>query len=1656
MSGHVHQQTINGCNTVINQQDVEYYSNSARNSIDNNMMEEYAEKPAAPVRRRFYKRKKYWIICSILTVIIIIVVVLLALFVFFPMIAQSLMNQSKIEVTAAQITFNKPDTLTNQAYRKRDGDNMNTTFYMNMESNLGNTGPFSANIKFHNPIDVLYKDQLLGNIYLFNDTHISGGHGTLNAITPFLIKDDTAFASFAKDMLAVEEFRWTLRGRLDITALTRTATVDLNKEITLNGMNGFPDVKINSFQLPGDAPNGGILVELGTILNSPSPIGVQLGTISLAIGYDGVKLGNVQATGVNLQKGDNNILLKGTLVPHNDTESLDKVGTLFSNYVSGKVSNTTATGISAAPDGVNTIEWLSQGFQTVQLNVALGASEPLKIIKAVNMGYLDLKFDAANPYSPIAIAPNVNADFQIPFGFSLNITEVTQNISLAVNTSSTESTEFAIIQVPYVPALSDQQAGKLTFAIENDAITGISGREDFFNQYTYALTASDNYTFMVSGNASTKAQTPIGPINLGGITFFLPTSLRGLQFLNSTATVINSLDVMGGTTDNLLLSINVTMVNPSDFGISTGDVSFIMGAESTNLGLVTLSNLSLDRGPNTVMATATFDPKSSEVGQNLLSSFVMGSDNAVTISGHSNSTNIASLSGPLSVVSLGSTLPGLKTALIQGGVLTVLSDTINTGIVGVRVSIANPFSAGLSISKVIAAATFNGMPVGNIDQDMGNNPFIIPGKSTAESQDLNMSMNIEPASVALLLRTLAVQANMNTRALDGLLNLGGFQIAGQENIQADSSLFLDFNISSYVMNAMKALKVDLSLSSGLNIGEYSNELAFSQSGVAISTDDSVTQLIPIVGQPIVQQIVDGAILAFETIILSAPTNTDFTLQMKGSITKSGPMNAVISFPTPLIVSWQGNTLGTVSMPDIHAEADVGASFDVKSTFSIANTDSMATFAAYLINSNDFVWDITTGDVSVTALGLTFTKITMEKSVALAGANGFKDAVTISTFDLPSNDPNGGITLLAETSIKNPSQIGFNLAGVSFETFYKGTVLGPLAAKGAAVFPPQDTAIISMKGRLIPQTSSDGIAAITEVFENYLNANDSSLDVKGVSGSGPNGEVNWLSKAFQTLTIENVVLPGPKTKPELISAITLKDMSLDFTKNQWEPPTSSNNVQAQLKSPFGFPLGVSELNMDVIANYHGVEVASLEVPTEESSTSSTGLVTTQFSHVPFKVIDKTVFTGFVQLLTTTESVAFGLKGSSNAIAQTEIGALNLKNIDFDVDTTLNGFNNFGGKATILSIDVVDGTPDYALVDLSFSLNNPSNITIVVGDINFDVIMSEFNTVVGRVYIKDTIIPPGSKTFSGQMHLGEKSTNTKAIGQLFSNFLTSAKTPLSIVGTSDSTKIVPLQSALSSIKLSTEMNGFAANLISQIAVKGSIIGLLIKNEATSAITLQNPLNTPFSIKSVQASVVFHPSSGSSSFTVGTIDYDLSSPATVPSKGSLTTDEWPVKIVGSGLEHLLQLLGMLLDPNKYFDVQQNVTVVVGNDGYETKMFYYQNKVPFSIQIDNLPPIGITASSLSKMSIPSNITSITDASTLESMIKNILSGKSLESNLASSSTITETSTSSTTTAEQTIDTITTTRTSTTTDTQNEIITTTTIKAESTVKPSVRFTLPF
>ena len=78
--------------------------------------------------------------------------------------------------------------------------------------------------------------------------------------------------------------------------------------------------------------------------------------------------------------------------------------------------------------------------------------------------------------------------------------------------------------------------------------------------------------FQLVGHASAIANLSIGQLTLDPINFNVTSKLSGLRGLKGDTT-ITSVGVIGGSSDALLLAINVSIYNPSNLILSTGDLS---------------------------------------------------------------------------------------------------------------------------------------------------------------------------------------------------------------------------------------------------------------------------------------------------------------------------------------------------------------------------------------------------------------------------------------------------------------------------------------------------------------------------------------------------------------------------------------------------------------------------------------------------------------------------------------------------------------------------------------------------------------------------------------------------------------------------------------------------------------------------------------------------------------------------------------------------------------------------------------------------------------------------------------------------------------------------------------------------------------------------
>lgn len=60
------------------------------------------------------------------------------------------------------------------------------------------------------------------------------------------------------------------------------------------------------------------------------------------------------------------------------------------------------------------------------------------------------------------------------------------------------------------------------------------------------------------------------------------------------------------------------------------------------------------------------------------------------------------------------------------------------------------------------------------------------------------------------------------------------------------------------------------------------------------------------------------------------------------------------------------------------------------------------------------------------------------------------------------------------------------------------MIAPVSSTGAVTLAPGSTSKISLAGRLIPQNSPAGLATVSDIFNNFIEGEDSNVVVQGAS------------------------------------------------------------------------------------------------------------------------------------------------------------------------------------------------------------------------------------------------------------------------------------------------------------------------------------------------------------------------------------------------------------------------------------------------------------------------------------------------------------------------------------------------------------------------------
>ncbi|GJJ77411.1 hypothetical protein EMPS_09770 [Entomortierella parvispora] len=1270
--------------------------------------EEYDVQETKPPPK-FYHRRKFWYFCIPNAIITLIVAVMLGLYVIMPKIAQGLMNKATIEFDAINIV--NPTA---------------TSMDITMQGNMRNTGPFSAEISFPGTVYVSWNGIELGTTDIPGTSKASGGKGSLNLGSTFTVTNATAFAEFSSYMLNAQSFVWHLQGKLNVKALSHTVkNLDLSKDITVNAFDGLNGIKIEKFALPGDDPSGkGIIIEIDTTVNNPSAIQMYMGSLTLAISYQDVLMGYVTSSNLTMVRGVQTMSMKGLLIPQNTTEGLAVTSEMMSRYVGNVLTNTTATGVDVKPDGVNSLDWLSAAVKNLKLTVPLQSPVPLQLIKGLNLGALGLVFTPPTAYEPVTTSTGVLANYSLPDGFGFNIQFQQVSNSFALTRGGVV---IANLNSTYNPSTSNMAAGTLTFNLLATPLLVPDASHAAFQEFNRDLTVGADLPFQVTGQASVFANTSIGVVNLVNIPFNASTQLSGLQSLANPAPTITSLQVVSGTTTGLTMNISVIIVNPSSISLSAGDVVLALMYKGVNLGTVTMPNLSIVPGANTVATTSTIDPAKSPEGLELLSLYTSGAGASVSIAGTPTSTTVDSLSLAFGALNIETQMPGLQSKLLAGASLEVLNTTLVNGLAQTVVTVNNPFVPAMSILSIDSKITYNGALVGSVVSTFATPP-VIPGVGQG-TITASLAMNTNPADLVTLIMAQAKKNGMNTDAFEGLLSL-------QHGGTPPASLFAGFNVADFTIKAMAGLEVDITMTTTVKVGDYQVTIPYTQTGVATATDSSILKLIPLVGTPIAQSIVDASLLAFSAITINSPQETNFLTDIVGAITKTGPLDAEIVFPSPVVVSYNGKAIGSMTMPTVNAVADQGANLDLKGVqFTITDAAAYTEFTTFALNNAKFDWTISTTGIVVNAMGASMPGVSMTKTVTLDGFNKLA-GLQLLDYIIESYD-DAGLHLSIGAYVQNPSTIGMTIPVSNFQTLFQGTVLGPAVATNMQLI-AHSPSNFALNATIAAGSNPAALVPVLEgIFHNAVSNISTPLQAKGLGAPG----LSWLDAAIQTLSLDTSLPPLPYSP---IVSVNIDAMEMDFTCGEcvWKPNATST-ITAQTKLPFRNGAPITQLSQNVqILDTAGNLVGTLD--TDYAHSTSVGdMVTVVTPPAPLVISDASqkTYENFIGALTAAGNYTLGLRGTaSSMLSLPPFGDIEVKGIPLDVTTQLAGLQGLK-KIDFKSILGMNSWGDIS-VESQVVIYNPSQLTLKIGNLTM---MAGVNYLpsglCGQSTIKDLTLVPG---------------------------------------------------------------------------------------------------------------------------------------------------------------------------------------------------------------------------------------------------------------------------------------------------------------------------
>ncbi|RCH93974.1 hypothetical protein CU097_000838, partial [Rhizopus azygosporus] len=594
-------------------------------------------------------------------------------------------------------------------------------------------------------LEVIHSDQTMGTIDLpALSLNASSAVTEFDFITQFIIQDSHAFMTFCKQAVQARIVTWHIQGPLSVSIgwVPWHPSVDLNKDIHLEGMNGLTKTEMQSLSFPGAHPLGGVAIS-GTVgLYNPSNVlSLRLGDIDFGIYIPGpekdTQIAIVRAVNANLIGNQMNYFnVTGRTLPiTSDAESI--MSSFLTQYLHGESSLVHVRGSSFGPDPnqpTHTPGWLREALEAITIQVPFPGASETDLIQKLELS--NIKIDFSSLGDPLISADAV-AYLKQPkeIEFDLDVQKILPTVYLYLNQESLHP--FAVVKpnepCPAQTQKIDDHKLMVTSKIEKAPFKVLPGGQKDFEEFLNRVFHEKNGRVYMQGSSDAQVESAFGHLTVQNLQFQGSLDIQGMQGLKDPE--VTSVSLVRGYQDALEINTTLKIHNPSNAAVNLGDINMVLLFEGHPVGNATVRLLSLKAGEASDLKVSAWLEANNTYANDFIGRYIstgIGKQSNVnlTISGdHPNATRSKFIRSLIRGLVFHIPVPPFdKDPLLIDCQMNILSSTI-------VMSLSNPFPGiTMTINNIHALASYEIYDIGSIAADFEDKsqgwkegPMVLPG-----------------------------------------------------------------------------------------------------------------------------------------------------------------------------------------------------------------------------------------------------------------------------------------------------------------------------------------------------------------------------------------------------------------------------------------------------------------------------------------------------------------------------------------------------------------------------------------------------------------------------------------------------------------------------------------------------------------------------------------------------------------------------------------------------------------------------------------------------------------------------------------------------------------------------------------------------------------